>query len=76
MYIECLESIEHGNKGDEEVPRPFHQIRTLIDVVGYVSPCLTTHVSVIFFIWNSVCVCNIFKLSYSSNTCSIVGEES
>jgi hypothetical protein len=50
VYTEGLENIEHGNKGDEEVPRPFHQIRTLIDVVGYVIPWLTTHVSLIFFI--------------------------
>jgi hypothetical protein len=49
VYVEGLENIEHGNKGDEEVPRPFHQIRTVIDVIGYVIPWLTTHVSLIFF---------------------------
>jgi hypothetical protein len=33
IYVEGLESIIHGNIGDEEVPRPFDHIHTLIDVV-------------------------------------------
>jgi hypothetical protein len=49
VYVEGLENIERGNKGDEEVPRPFEKIRTLIDALGYVIPWPTTHVSLIFF---------------------------
>ena len=49
VYVEGLENLERGNNGDEEVPRPYHQIRKLIDVVGYVIPWPSTHVSLIFF---------------------------
>jgi hypothetical protein len=41
--------MERGNKGDEEIPRRFDQIRTLIDAIGYVIPWPTTHVSLNFF---------------------------
>jgi hypothetical protein len=49
VYVEGLENVERGNKGDE-IPRPFDQIRTIIDAIGYVIPWPTTHVSLIFFI--------------------------
>jgi transposase-like protein len=48
VYVEGLENVERGNKGDEEIPRPFDQIRTIIDAIGYVIPWPTTHVSLIF----------------------------
>jgi hypothetical protein len=49
VYVEGLENVERGNKGDEEIPRPFDQIRTIIDAIGYVIPWPTTLVSLIFF---------------------------
>ncbi|XP_008645629.2 uncharacterized protein [Zea mays] len=44
VLVEGLENIELGNNIGEEVPRPSNQIRTLIDVIGYVIPWPITHV--------------------------------
>ncbi|XP_021302554.1 uncharacterized protein LOC110430032 [Sorghum bicolor] len=44
VYVKGLENIERGNIGDEEIPRQFDQIRTVIDAIGYVIAWPSTHV--------------------------------
>jgi hypothetical protein len=48
VYVKGLENIERGNIGDEEIPRQFDQIRTVIDAIGYVIAWPSTHVSLFF----------------------------
>lgn len=45
VYVEGLENVDSRNKGDELVPRPIFQIRTLIDAIGYTIPWPYSRVS-------------------------------
>uniref|UniRef100_K3Z2A6 Transposase Tnp1/En/Spm-like domain-containing protein n=1 Tax=Setaria italica TaxID=4555 RepID=K3Z2A6_SETIT len=36
VYVEGLENVDSRNKGEELIPRPVSNIRTLIDAIGYV----------------------------------------
>jgi len=44
VYVDRIENITNGNKGDEELPRPVDSIRTLVDAVGFVIPWPRSHV--------------------------------
>ncbi|XP_012698714.1 uncharacterized protein LOC101779644 isoform X1 [Setaria italica] len=44
VYVEGLESVDSRNKGDELIPRPVSDIRTLIDAIGYVIAWPHSHV--------------------------------
>ena len=45
VYVHALENITKGNTGDEILPRPTEDIRTIKDAVGYVIAWPRTHVS-------------------------------
>ncbi|XP_072148880.1 uncharacterized protein [Setaria viridis] len=44
VYVEGLENVDSRNKGDELIPRPVSDIRTLIDAIGYVIAWPHSHV--------------------------------
>ncbi|RCV21144.1 hypothetical protein SETIT_4G114300v2 [Setaria italica] len=44
LGVEGLETVDSRNKGDELIPRPNFEIRTLIDVIGYTIPWPRSHV--------------------------------
>jgi len=44
VYVDCLENVASGNKGDEELPRPLYDMTTLVEVVGFVIAWPRSHV--------------------------------
>nr|TKW27559.1 hypothetical protein SEVIR_3G264800v2 [Setaria viridis] len=44
VYVEGLENVNSRNKGDELIPRPIFDIRTLIDAIGYIVAGPRSHV--------------------------------
>ncbi|RCV32570.1 hypothetical protein SETIT_7G013600v2 [Setaria italica] len=44
VYVEGLENVDSRNKGDELIPRPIYDIRTLIDAISYVIAWPRSHV--------------------------------
>lgn len=45
VYVDGLENVDIRNKGDELIPRPIFEIRTLLDAIGYTIPWPRSHVS-------------------------------
>jgi hypothetical protein len=50
VYVDCLENVASGNKGDEELPRPLYDMSTLVEAVGFVIAWPRSHVSFIFLL--------------------------
>ncbi|TVU51665.1 hypothetical protein EJB05_03105, partial [Eragrostis curvula] len=44
VHVDGLENLSRGNTGEETLPRPYEQIRTIRDAVGYVIAWPRTHV--------------------------------
>ncbi|PUZ75272.1 hypothetical protein GQ55_1G145000 [Panicum hallii var. hallii] len=44
VYVDCLENVGSGNKGDEELPRPPFEMSTLGEIVGFVIAWPRSHV--------------------------------
>lgn len=49
VYVDALENNGNGNNGDEMLPRPFYDIKTMSDAVGYVVAWPRSHVCCLLY---------------------------